>query len=1139
MDDLAALSDVTGPAVLNLLLERFKYGQYHTYCGDVLLSFNPCHDMGENESELGQWYRKSKPLQELPPHVVAIAHRAHRMLVNDVMPQAVVIMGRPGSGKTEAARRIISQLLREAKLSPKTGLGPTIIMAQHILTSLITARTLDNPESTRGIKMATLYFRPDGRMVSAELQALCVDQWFLTDRRSGCGAFTIFYAMLAGMNEQEGRLYYFNNTRSSHMDRLVNRNDSRPVFVDREDHQRHLHLFDFFSHCLVNTGIDQQTRNYAGKELSSIFAVLAAILHLGNIDVTSSPHSGELVIANRHELASVCDLLAISQDYLQAEIMSTTALVRGELVRMACTAEQAGWKRDVMLVELYRRLVSVITSRLNHAMSPDTQYIDHGPLTPITVVDSVAPEYSHQASTGGLEAFLRNMASERLQCHLYDVIFHRDVEACESERVTAYKIKFAHNTDLISAVFGPDYGIMSKLTAVSLDGQGSAEQLVALMDADRSLKKNASYVHAGKAVKSADVFFIKHSGLGQITYTAKDFIPKNRSTLPQSTVQMLMGSDNPLVPVLASFTFHETSFPPDVNSPHAFFATRAFQSDLTYLLQTMDNANIHYVRCLRGSNTMTPGQFDSQVVTDQIKECCLVETARQRKFGFSTHMPQEHFVRSYRDLAFSVFTRVTSAPEACKTILSTTQLQGRGVTLSKASVFLRYWHVTRLHALKADHMRKVVTVQARVRGFLARRRFRKQMASFGRGADRRRGSPQNARPLGRQDEQGRYPGYANGSPRIHPGYAGDSPRYTDRSAASGVVNDPSGLYWMIVDKVLSSLQTLETNTWAKIIYLERGKQVAKVYAEERSIIVDGSHAEFDGSRLGLGIWRNQDRDEETAFFRSRIVEGVRLKHEADDSILACRLCDEPVIVKGLGETVPAGFCLSEDVLLYRGQLPFEKTIKLFDMKEFRSKIALDLKQGCFSKAQMRRACVVGLAFGRDDADDSQTPCWLCIVNVKALASLESEDVVRKAQIYTAELQMTSPEVVEEKSKSVEAKRRHEREKWSRVDQREHLQEKEEGGRHVRQKLRAKGLAVGEHVGYSWDYAQEGAGDKKTMQDLQDWAEPQFSSSRHSRKARGLGSGQARDWAKVETAIRDEKHRIVAGSSVSSLSSPGY
>ncbi|XP_076457065.1 myosin-IIIa-like [Babylonia areolata] len=1113
--------------------------------------------MGENESEVGLWYRKSRPLEDLPPHVVGIAHRAHRMLVNDVMPQAILIMGRAGSGKTEVARRLISQLLREARLSPRSGLGPRIIMAQHILKSLTTARTRDNPESTRGINMATLHFRSDGQLVSAELHSLCPDKWWLTDRGPGCGGFSVFYAVLAGMSDHERRLYYLTDTHSTYTDRLLNRNDSRPVFLDRADHQHHVQLFDFLAHCLHNSGIDEQTRNYAGKELSAIFAVVAAILHLGNIDVIVNPQSGRLVITNQHELASVCDLLAIGQDYLEAEIVSIATVIRGEVVRMTSTLDQAQWSRDVLVAELYRRLVSVLTARLNHhALSPES-YVDHGPLTPITVVDSVAPEFKPHDSTGGLETFLRNMATERLQHHLYDVIFHRDVETCERERVTAYKIKFAHNTELISAVFGPDYGIMTKLTATCLDPEGSPESLVSLMDSDRSLRKNASYVHTGKAVKGADVFFIKHAGLGQVTYTSRDFVIKNRSSLPESARQMLIRCQNPLVPALAAPTFHESGFPQDMSSPDALFATRSFQSDLTYLLQTLDSANLHHIRCLKASDGMTPGQFDSQTVTEQLKECCVVETARQRKFGFAAVLTQEQFVRNYRDLAYSTFSRVTKTAEACKVILQKAGLHGRGVTLSKTSVFLRYWHVHRLHALKADHMRKIVTVQAHVRGFLMRKRFRQMMASYG----ARRGMQQptpaypnsaaypypggqqgQVRALGRQESEDipEYPEYVNGSGRNYPGYAGDFPRHVDDDSESAIVaDDPSGLYSTIIDKVLSSLHTLEGSTWAKVIYLERGKQVAKVYAEERSVIVDGSHADFDGDRLGLGMCRNRDRDEETAFYRSRIVEGVRLKHDTDDSISACRLSEQHVLVKGLGNLNAAGgggggCCFSEDVLLNGGQLPFEKTIKIFDMKEFHSKIALDLKHHSFSKAKMRRACVVGLAFGRDDADDSQTPCWLCVVNVKALVALESEGILQKAQRYTAELQMTSPEAEERKQRASDAKTRHERERWSRVDQRQHLQEKEEGGRHVRHKLRAKGLPVGDHVGYSWD--QPGT-EERTVQDLQDWAEPQY--NRNSRR-KSRDSGQGRDWAKVETVVRDEKKSLgMVGRSMSGLSDAGY
>ena len=74
------------------------------------------------------------------------------------------------------------------------------------------------------------------------------------------------------------------------------------------------------------------------------------------------------------------------------------------------------------------------------------------------------------------------------------------------------------------------------------------------------------------------------------------------------------------------------------------------------------------------------------------------------------------------------------------------------------------------------------------------------------------------------------------------------------------------------------------------------------------------------------------------------------------------------------------------------------------MNEFRSKVALELKKPHFTKDNLWRLCVIALAFGRDEADDLRTPCWLCIVNVKAVTSLKSGE--RKGDKHTHELLVT-------------------------------------------------------------------------------------------------------------------------------------
>ncbi|KAK7469470.1 hypothetical protein BaRGS_00036536, partial [Batillaria attramentaria] len=1006
-------------------------------------------------------------------------HRVYRMLLTDFSPQAVLLTGRAGSGKTYAARSLVSQLMREARLSPMFGLGPRIVMAQHVLQTLVSTYCPGSPLSTRAIKMTTLYCRSDGHFVSGEVCALCLDKWRLVERPPGCGSFSIFYAMLGGLSDVDTQKYYLIDRY-----RLLDRNDGTPLFLGPDDHGRHVDVFQFFMTAVEQLGLDIPIRNYAGHEMSAVLALLAAILHLGNVHFAAHPQTGQAGVANHHELRAVADLLSVRPDQLEAGLMFNTTVVRGEMVQVPCTAEQSCWKRDSTAVEIYRRMISVLIGRVNVALMPQPQNVDFGALTPVAVIESPAHE---DLQINRLETFLRNMAAERIERHLHDVIFQRDVEACEKERVQAYKIKFADNAELINMTF-------------------------------------------------------------RVAYNASDFLSRNHGVLQENIRQVLLHSGNPLVATLAGVTFQSKGFPPEHLPPESFYATNLVQSDISYLMQRVECCNLHYIRCLRPNSDLTSPRFDQAEVTSQLKEACVVEVTRQRKFGYSNSMTQQDFVRSFRSIAFSSSATITSLSDACSAILEKAGLEGRGsggdqnivlmkaagsadeggewgavvlmkaasggaVVLMKAAsggavVFLRYWHVQKLHALKADDMRRVIIVQSVARRFLVRRRLGGRMTSGQQAAavdqfsdyvtqagawafhtvqeqadhDRNRfeGRLQNLRRSGLHHTPRYGDDHLNGRSGAVDPYTGEMYDNSDPP------DDEQLFYDHVVERVLESLDSISEATWAKIIYMERERQVAKVYVESRAVIVDGSNAAFDGERFGLGACRNQYRDEESAYHRAFIHEGVRLKRDPDGNVWACRLCDQPIIVKG--QNKPDASCLSADVLLCKGKLPQEQTIKIFDMKEFRSMIALDLKQGRFSRPRLRRACTIGLSFGRDDVRDLETACWLCVVNVKALHALDSDEIVREAQLQKVQMEMTSTEERVMKFVEDDARRRVARSRWARTDQRDHLQEKEAGARHMRQELRAKGVSVGETVGYSWETTGP---EKTTMGALQQWVEPEL------------------------------------------------
>ena len=49
-----------------------------------------------------------------------------------------------------------------------------------------------------------------------------------------------------------------------------------------------------------------------------------------------------------------------------------------------------------------------------------------------------------------------------------------------------------------------------------------------------------------------------------------------------------------------------------------------------------------------------------------------------------------------------------------------------------------------------------------------------------------------------------------------------------------------------MQETLVKLPDLETDIWAKVFYMERGHNIAKLYLREHNIIIDNSKQDYDG-----------------------------------------------------------------------------------------------------------------------------------------------------------------------------------------------------------------------------------------------------------------------------------------------------
>lgn len=145
------------------------------------------------------------------------------------------------------------------------------------------------------------------------------------------------------------------------------------------------------------------------------------------------------------------------------------------------------------------------------------------------------------------------------------------------------------------------------------------------------------------------------------------------------------------------------------------------------LLSKMVAGAPHFVRCIRPNKDKIPGYFDSETVSVQLKYTGVLETTKIRRLGYSNRISYNDFVKRYSVLA-DPFKLESYNPtrECCAEILHKIGL--KNWKIGKTKVFLKYYHIENLTRMHDDMNHKIVVIQSAVRGWLARKRFQRELA---------------------------------------------------------------------------------------------------------------------------------------------------------------------------------------------------------------------------------------------------------------------------------------------------------------------------------------------------------------------------------------------------------------------------
>ncbi|CAD5118123.1 DgyrCDS6862 [Dimorphilus gyrociliatus] len=465
-----------------------------------------------------------------------------------------------------------------------------------------------------------------------------------------------------------------------------------------------------------------------------------------------------------------------------------------------------------------------------------------------------------------------------------------------------------------------------------------------------------------------------------------------------------------------------------------------FTNSLVELASKLHDSQPTFIRCIKPNSMKQSNKFDIELVRKQLKYTGVMEVIRIRKSGYPTRISHRQFIDLYKIIAFNLTSKVEPTGSNCLKILKATNLHQ--FEIGKTKVFLKHYH-TELLVRKLDDIGwKIVRVQKQARSYLAKKRFKwlvvkakaeqvelkafcKSVANISNAkydiinAHQHHDSLRFHKKAKELEQQRKAQQAQTAQENIYQAtpisfaLKKEKPKPRPRQITTSKKNQqPRSLSKMkmppqetnklldtILDETLGRYTDIDIGIWAKVYYFERNEVVAKFYVRNREFVINDSDDEYQGRIIGIGCLENDIRDERVRRVRRLFGDGITLSRESDGSISIVRETTCPIIVRGY--EYPEFFCLSRDVIENGGELEKNKKTTLFDMDEFKKRIASELededKAGNMEK-NLQRMTITRIAINEDTESDLQTPCWLAIINFCALDALGSDRVLKEIRM---------------------------------------------------------------------------------------------------------------------------------------------
>lgn len=515
VEDMAALVDLHEGSIMHNLFQRYQQNKIYTYIGSIVASVNPYKTIpGLYDRTAVEQYSKHH-MGEIPPHIFAVANECYRCLWKRHDNQCVLISGESGAGKTESTKLILkflsamSQHSLELSRKEKTScVEQAILESSPIMEAFGNAKTVYNNNSSRFGKFVQLNICQKGNIQGGRIVDYLLEKNRVVRQNPGERNYHIFYALLAGIEEEEKDAFYLSVPEHYHY-----LNQSGCV-ADKTINDK-----DSFKEVITAMEVMQ----FSKEDVREVLRLLAGILHLGNIEFITA---GGAQVSFKTALSTSAELLGLDSTQLTEALTQRSMILRGEEILTPLSVQQAVDSRDSVAMALYSQCFAWVIKKINSRIRGKEDFKSIG------ILDIFGFE---NFEVNRFEQFNINYANEKLQEYFNKHIFSLEQLEYSREGLVWKDIDWTDNGECLDLI-EKKLGLLALINEESHFPQATDCTLLEKLHSQHA--NNSFYVKPRVAVHN---FGVKHYA-GEVQYDVRGILEKNRDTFRDDLLNLLRES---------------------------------------------------------------------------------------------------------------------------------------------------------------------------------------------------------------------------------------------------------------------------------------------------------------------------------------------------------------------------------------------------------------------------------------------------------------------------------------------------------------------------------------------------------------------------------------------------------------------